>query len=215
MTKTFFRKRMRQVKRWGRKHKSTIGLGVLAGALVVGSYVFAANQRKVVDPATYANLLNLIARVESRGNYNAYFGNASNQEIIFTNMTIAEVQQWQQDYVAGGSPSSAVGRYQIIRSTLGSLIDELQLDVGQKFDQPMQDKMAMALLERRGAEAYVNDEISQKEFAANLAKEWAALPRVIGEDPSASFYAGDGLNASLVGVDEVLGAIDPISARAI
>lgn len=213
MATTFFTKKWRLIQRWGRKHESTLLVGVLLCVAIIGAYSYVVSQRKTVDPITYTNLLNLIARVESRNNYNAYFGNANNNDIDFTGMTIDEVQRWQQQYVAEGSPSSAVGRYQIISSTLNGLVEELRLDTTRHFDQSMQDRLAIALLERRGAEAYVNDELSQKEFAANLAKEWAALPRVIGEHPSTSYYAGDGLNASLVGVDEVLGAIEPISAK--
>ena len=123
-------------------------------------------------------------------------------------MTLSEVQQWQKDYVRQGSPSSAVGRYQIIDTTLTEVTRELRLSPDQLFDKSMQDSIAMALLERRGSIGYVNNEISQQEFAANLAKEWASLPRVIGNNPEASFYEGDGLNHSLVSADAVLEAID-------
>jgi len=184
---------------------------VIVGALGYASYM--QTRRLTVDPATYAPLLQLIARVESRGNYNAYFGNADNDSIDFTKMSISDVMKWQADYVAQGNPSNAVGKYQIISKTLSGLVDQLDIDTSRKFDQAMQDTMAIALLERRGAEEYVNGGITREQFAANLAQEWAALPRVIGPNPGDSYYASDGLNKSLVGVDEVLRAIEPIRPK--
>lgn len=186
--------------------------GVLLLISVVTYAAYMNNQQLRVNPATYQPLLQLIGRVESNNNYNAYFGNASNSTTVFTDMTIGEVLKWQQERVRQGSPSSAVGRYQIISTTLEGLVRELDLEKSRKFDPATQDQMAIALLERRGAEKYVGGKLSNKQFAANLAKEWAALPKTLGSNPSASYYDGDGLNASRVEVDEVLKAIEPISA---
>lgn len=170
-------------------------------------------RRLSVDPSTYASLMGLIGKVESNNNYNAYFGNSENQKIKFTDMTLGEVMQWQADFVASGSPSSAVGRYQIISTTLTGLVEELKIDLKQNFDQRTQDRMAIVLFERRGSIAYVNNELSSEEFAANLAKEWAALPRVVGDNPKTSYYAGDGLNISQTNPDKVLEAVKEIVAK--
>ncbi|MBC7512359.1 transglycosylase SLT domain-containing protein [Candidatus Saccharibacteria bacterium] len=205
----------RRIRSFQRRHKNVpfrrifIAVLLFASAFIYAEYM--GNQRLSANPDSYKPLLNLIASVESSGNYNAHFGNARNDSVKFTDMTIAEVQQWQQDFVGKGSPSSAVGRYQIISTTLDGLIDELAIEPSQKFDPPTQDKMAIALLERRGAGAYVNKELSSEEFAANLAKEWAALPKVIGDNPEQSYYAGDGLNKSHVKPKKVLDAIEPIT----
>lgn len=208
------RKRLRS---FGRRSESTVfRLFAVLALLFVGLFAYAGymdTKRLSANPETYKPLLNLIASVESSGNYNAHFGNARNNSVKFTDMSVAEVLQWQKEFVAKGSPSSAVGRYQIINTTLVSLVDELNIDPAQKFDPPTQDKMAIALLERRGAEAYVNKELSDKEFAANLAKEWAALPKVVGKNPEQSYYAGDGLNKSHVEPKKVLKAIEPIEGR--
>ncbi len=158
-------------------------------------------------------LLDLIAQAESRGNYNAYFGNASNTEVKFTEMSVAEVLDWQKAFVAQGNPSSAVGRYQIISTTLAGLVQELDLQGSEMFDEAMQDRLALALLERRGVVAYINGRIDAKQFAAELAKEWAGLPRILGDAPEKSYYAGDGLNTALVGADEVLRVVGVIAAR--
>lgn len=210
----FIRKRIRRLKR--RLHSKRFILLACAAILFVGAVGYAMymnNRRLTVDPVTYQPLLQLIARAESKDNYNAYFGNAGNSSVKFTDMSLGQVMQWQANYVRQGSPSSAVGRYQIMNTTLTGLVEQLGIDKNEKFDQPMQDKLAIALLERRGSEDYVNKQLSRNEFAANLSKEWAALPKVIGENPSASYYAGDGLNKSLVSVDDVQKAIEPISAK--
>lgn len=207
------RKKLRQIKRWIRTYPSRFAYILLLSVAILGYASYMENQKLSVNPASYKPLLNLIAKAESNGNYNAYFGNASNTEIDFTAMSIAEVMNWQTSYVQQGSPSSAVGKYQIISPTLAGLVDELAIDTTQPFDEPTQDKLAMTLLERRGSISYVNRELDREQFAANLAKEWAALPKVLGDHPDQSYYAGDGLNKSSVKVDEVLKAIDPISAK--
>ncbi len=188
-------------------------VGVLCLVAVVAYAAYMNDRRLSVNPATYQPLLHLIGQAESNNNYNAYFGNASNATTRFTDMTLDEVLKWQQQHIKQGSLSSAVGRYQIVSNTLKGLIDELGLELNRKFDPPTQDQMAIALLERRGAEQYVNQELTDKQFAANLAQEWAALPKTVGDNPSASYYDGDGLNASRVKVGEVLQAIKPISAQ--
>lgn len=186
---------------------------VLACTSAIGYAMYIENRRLTVDPKTYASLLHVIGKAESDNNYNAYFGNSRNKSVHFTNMTIAEVLKWQAEYVAQGNPSSAVGRYQIINTTLSGLVQQLGLSTDQKFDQPTQDMLAITLLERRGAENYINAELTRDQFAANLAKEWAGLPKIIGENPGESYYAGDGLNRSRVSVDEVQKAIEPIRAN--
>lgn len=171
------------------------------------------NRRLTVDPATYAPLLHIVGKAESKNNYNAYFGNPGNKSIKFTDMSIAEVLKWQAEFVKQGNLSSAVGRYQIINTTLLGLVERLGIDQRQKFNEATQDRLAIALLERRGSEEYINESLTREEFAANLAKEWAGLPRAIGDRPGDSYYAGDGINKALVQVDEVLNAIARIRPR--
>jgi muramidase (phage lysozyme) len=205
------KKQVRSFKRWRKNNAfklTTLVVLSLAGLFAYAGYM--ADQRLAVNPESYKPLLSLIANAESNGNYNAYFGNTRNSEVDFTSMSIADVMKWQKDYVAQGSPSSAVGRYQIISGTLDGLVRELDIRPTQKFDEPTQDAMAIALLERRGSVEYVNEELTREQFAANLAKEWAALPKVVGDNPEQSYYAGDGLNKSRVAPDTVLQAIDPI-----
>lgn len=182
-----------------------------ASVFVIGLIVYAgfmSRQDKPINPAAFKPLLNLIAEGESNDNYNAYFGNPQNQEVDFTSMTIDEVIRWQNDFVRQGSPSSAVGRYQIINKTLVGLVEQLDVDTSQKFDEDLQDRLAITLLERRGAKDFVNGRISREEFASNLSKEWAALPKVLGDNPRKSYYSADGLNQSRIAVNDLLKVIE-------
>ena len=162
---------------------------------------------KTIAPTAYTPLLDVVAEGESRGNYNAHFSNAANQELKFTDMTISDVLEWQKKYVEAGNPSSAVGRYQIIRPTLLGLVKQLDLNLNDRFDESMQNRLAIALMERRGSIDFAKDELTAESFAHELSKEWAALPKVLGESPENSYYAGDGLNRSLIDSKTSLAAI--------
>lgn len=198
-----------------KRKKNLRFLTILALVFVVMLlYVLSMNNKLfAVEKSSLQPLLTLIARAESDENYNAYYGNASNKSLKFTKMSLKEVKKWQAQYIKDGSPSSAVGRYQIIDTTLYGLTKELNIDDQQVFDKETQDRLAIALVERRGVEAYINNKLSDKEFAANLAKEWAGLPKVIGKNPNESYYASDGLNQSQVNVNAVLGAVRKIQPK--
>jgi conjugal transfer mating pair stabilization protein TraG len=181
----------------------TIAVMVLLAGLGAATIMYMQDSQKLYT----ADLLTTIAKVESKNNYNAYFGNAGNTSVRFTSMTVGEVLAWQQQFIEQGSPSSAVGRYQFIDSTLRGLVQQLKIDHTTKFDEALQDALAVALLERRGIREYANDKISREEFAHNLSKEWAALPRAIGDQPEQSYYANDGLNKAQLSVDEIYRSI--------
>ena len=185
---------------------------VLTGLVIAGAVMIESGPKKI-DPAAYAPLLNVIAEGESSGNYNAYYGHAANAAVRFTSMSVEDVLRWQEEYVRQGSVSSAVGRYQIVRPTLTKLVKEQHIEPSARFDEKLQDRMAIALLERRGSVAYVEENLSREQFAANLAQEWAALPRVTGTNPAESYYAGDGINASRISVDAVLDALDVLKKK--
>lgn len=208
--KRFYKKSWRKlVKKWQRNHKAKAVIYSMA-AVAITAFALLSQQpspKTIISPAAYQPLLDLIAKVESRDNYNAYFGSPNNTSVRFTSMTIAEVLDWQANYVSQGSPSNAVGKYQIIRPTLEGLVGELNLSPNTLFDQATQDKLAIKLIERRGSISYVNNQLNLNEFAANLAKEWAALPKTIGPNPQESYYASDGINRSLITIDEVFSAL--------
>ena len=206
-------KKLRKRLRRDSRRQKLLGFGLVLIIGLIGHNVYMANKRLTVDPKTYEPLLGLISQAESKGNYNAYFGNAGNQSVSFTEMSIGEVLDWQSDFVSSGSPSSAVGRYQFLNTTLVDLVNSLGIDKKALFDEAMQDRLAIALLERRGSEDFVNDDISKNRFAANLAMEWASLPKVIGDNPNHSYYQSDGVNKALVEPKRVFEAIDHVAAE--
>lgn len=204
--------RLLQSVRRKRNRKKVIGLAmvVISLAAIGNTYRYHVHN---IDTAAYRPLLSVIAQGESNGNYNAYFGNAANTNVRFTEMTLTQVLQWQTDYVRQGHKSSAVGKYQIIRPTLSGLIKQLELDPQTPFDEALQDRLAITLMERRGAQAFVDRKLSREQFTSNLAREWAALPKVIGPNQHESYYAGDGINAARISIDEVYSAITRLEAE--
>ncbi|ETW10875.1 hypothetical protein ATO8_19799 [Roseivivax marinus] len=128
-----------------------------------------------------------------------------------TEMTLDEVDAWQDANQRAGAESTAAGGYQIIRETLQGLRAELELDGSTLFNEETQERLARALFERAGLSRYEAGEISADELANNLAGTWAALPLPDGR----SVYAGDGLNAARVDRDTVLGVLggDPYAAQ--
>ena len=198
---------VRKIKKYFRR-SSTRRNVFFTGVILLSFVVFwSVMHQQTISPTAYAPLLDVIARGESKGNYNAYFGNTTNKDIQFTKMTVAEVLAWQDAFVKEGNPSSAVGRYQIIRPTLVGLVKQLKLKPDAYFDETLQDRLAIALMERRGSIDFISEEVSAENFAHELSKEWAALPKVIGDAPDSSYYAGDGLNRSLVDTTSSLNAV--------
>jgi hypothetical protein len=82
--------------------------------------------------------------------------------------------------------SSAVGRYQIVRTTLRKIRDALDLPGAALFDAEMQDRMACFLLGQRGIDKYLAGRLSEDTLLTNLSKEWASLPQPNGK----GYYGG-------------------------
>ena len=123
-----------------------------------------------------------------------------------TSMTIGEVLAWQ-DSIDKHYQSEAAGRYQIMEDTLRGLWAEAGMTLASRFDPAGQDRLATALLNRRGLTRYLAGALSTEDFANSLAKEWASLPVVSGPKKGRSYYAGDGLNRAGVDVAPFLTAV--------
>lgn len=148
-------------------------------------------------------LLDFIGKIESRNNYNVLVGGKTKSDPALTDMTVAQVQEFQSKMLGMGRESTAVGKYQIIRKTLAGLIEEGVVKPSDKFDAATQDKLAIALLERRGLRDYQSGKIKPNTFADNLAMEWASLPM----SNNRSYYADIGSNKSGVDRDAVMQVI--------
>lgn len=150
---------------------------------------------------TVGDILNYIGQKESRGNYNILVGGKTNPNL--TNMTVGEVLAFQRTMKASGHESSAVGKYQIIRSTLEGLVRAGYASLDDKFDARTQDNLGEGLLKQRGLNSFLSGKISSDRFADNLSMEWASLPYHTG----ASYYAGVGSNRALGGRKELMGIL--------
>lgn len=136
-------------------------------------------------------LLDMIAIFESWGNYNSIYWNANQSRLDFTSMTIWEVQNYQRQFVNSWQPSSAIGKYQFISSTLRATAESTWLWMDAEFSPENQDKMWLYLLKQRWLDSFMNWSMSVEEFQLNLSKEWASIPKDMS---GRSFYAWDWLN---------------------
>ena len=142
-----------------------------------------------------------------------------------TEMTIQEILDWQES-IDRFQLSEAVGRYQIMEDTLRGYNNDKTVGPGSPlskraglsnsalFSPENQDKLALALLNFRGLNKFLNGDITRDQFANNLASEWAALPLVIGPKKGFSKYDKDAAgNSARCTVGEVLEAIDKVGSR--
>jgi conjugal transfer mating pair stabilization protein TraG len=151
-------------------------------------------------------VLDLIAGAESRGNYNAWYGNARQNEVVLADLSLDQVRALQGDLVRANG-GSAIGRYQIIASTLDSLTGRLGLSGEERFTPALQDRLALQLAADAGMPAWLDGRLSDERFAENLARVWAGLP---SDGTGASYYAGLQGNRATVAWDDVLSALRDI-----
>jgi hypothetical protein len=140
------------------------------------------------------DLLNEIGKVESRGSYDATLGFGAYDPDWYkqgskklSDLSMDEIYRLQTDILKNprnSFNSSAVGKYQIVRSTLfgkkgtpsspepGSIAAILGLKPSDKFTPEVQEDIGMALLKRRGLDDFVLGSLPEANFMANLQKEW-------------------------------------------
>jgi muramidase (phage lysozyme) len=149
-------------------------------------------------------LLEKIGEIESTRGYDFEYGD---KPIDLSNMTLKDVLAHQRKRSKAGALSTAIGRYQIKHSTLKSIVDRNPKDfpMSRKMDNETQDAMANILLDRRGMKEYESGDIDNETFADSLSKEWASLPNPA---TGKSYYDKDGLNKSLIPMDEFYGALE-------
>ena len=136
-------------------------------------------------------VLDMISEHESAGNYNAVIGDVHASDDL-GKYSVAGIYDLQAALLHEGRPSSAVGRYQIVRATLKNLQGILALDDAALFTPALQDRLAVQLMVGRGYRYWWRGQMNDVAFAHGLSCEWASLP-----DPSAggkSHYDGVGPN---------------------
>jgi len=157
----------------------------------------------VIDLWRASAVLDLVAGPESRGNYNAWYREAHQQEVQLADLTIGEVRALQARLVRRNG-GSAVGRYQIIDDTLDGLIARMGLSGRERFTPALQDRMAMHLAREAGLDTWLTGALSDERFAARLARVWAGLP---GNHQGRSVYAGIQGNRAAIGWHTLVAAL--------
>lgn len=166
-------------------------------------------------PRPAALLLDFIASKEAPHGYDTIYGNNQNKlSKQITKMTLDELRQNQAQFTKKYG-SSASGRYQFMRATLGDLKKALNMSGQEIFSPDLQDRLAYRLLIKRGYARYMSGSIDRTQFGKNIAMEWASFPVLKATKGSErtvkrgqSYYAGDGLNKSLVSAGEVETVLD-------
>lgn len=95
-----------------------------------------------------------------------------------TQMTLREIAIWVK--ATPGKPH-AIGRYQIIPSTMKMLIRRSGFAPQTRFSPQVQDAFADILLADAGLQKFLKGRISRKRFMNNLARIWAGLPTSNGK----------------------------------
>ena len=137
---------------------------------------FSYDRARAAVGKSNQTLLDIIGRGESGGNYNALvYGKGGAQvptSANLTGMTIAQVQEYQKGMIARGHASTAVGKYQMIASTLAEQVKKLGLDPNTTmFDEKTQDRLAQQLINQAGV-----GRLDTATVMRNLAGTWASLP---------------------------------------
>ena len=151
-------------------------------------------------------LLELIAAYESvGGSYDSIYPGSTKPGL--SQMTIAEADAWQAS-TAGQRGSAAAGRYQFMY--IKDQAAAAGIGPNELFSPENQDKMAIALIEKKRGVTLDMVKNDPDEAMIRLGMEWAALPMpktMKGHrgmvNAGQSYYAGDGKNAAHVSVAEV------------
>ena len=156
--------------------------------------------------ASDGTLKGKIRSLESGGDYGStfkkYLDGFDRKDEDITKMSIADVVQYQKDYLAHqtamGIPvdqqSAAVGAYQMLYPDKAA--KELGIDMSAKFDQATQDKLAEYYLNVAGQQAFQRGEISAGEYNDRLAGQFASIRKMSG----GGVYDNDGINRAYGGV---------------
>jgi conjugal transfer mating pair stabilization protein TraG len=163
-------------------------------------------KRRVKQPSVSGGqlgaILDLIAGPESAGNYNAVYSKA-NSDVDLSKMSLGEIKEYQKTLLKQNG-GSAIGRYQFIPKTLQAVQKRMGLDDSTPFTPELQDQMATELLKDAGYEKFTAGGLPEEQFANNLSKIWAGLPK---DASGKSYYDGVAGNKAHVPYEDVLEAL--------
>ncbi|QEP30415.1 glycoside hydrolase family 104 protein [Pukyongiella litopenaei] len=151
------------------------------------------NRFRLPEGSKLDRLYALIALAESpRAGYDAVHGSARRRPPAKpTALTLGQIKRWIR---ATPGQHHAIGRFQIIPSTLVALQRRLSLPDGTRFDRATQDRMAALLLADAGYDDVIGGRLPLAGFMDRLAHIWAGLPLASGK----SAYHGHAGNRATI-----------------
>jgi muramidase (phage lysozyme) len=173
------------------RSKSLLVYAMIALSVIVipvtGTFVSVSANAVSASCRGTTEILNLIGNTEGTDRGRGYneslaYGSFTNGPVDLVTMSLDEIDILQTrmlNHPKNSMNSSALGRYQILRTTLRSLRRELGLEGDELFDVEMQDRLGIALLDRRGYSQWKAGRMSDRTFQANLSLEWASLTNPI------------------------------------
>jgi len=182
----------------------TIEDAIVDGATRTASAVSDDRTRKA------SPVLDLLGHTEGTDKGRGYnetlgYGRYTGGDVDLVNMTLGEIDTLQTRMLVHPDnrlQSSALGRYQIVRTTLRGLKKNLGLSDDEKFTPELQDRLAMELLRTRGYDKWLAGKMSNEAFMNSIAKEWASLPT----DQGRSYYG----QRTVASSRDVLSAFDNV-----
>ncbi len=171
----------------------------------------AANPAAPDKYHVYRPMLDLIGLTEGTDRKRGYnetlgYGTYTGGNVNLVAMTLREIDALQTKMLkhpANRFNSSALGRYQIVRTTLRTIRKTLGLPTSALFDAAMQDRCACYLLGLRGIDKYLAGRLAEDTLIDNLAREWASLPTTYGKGA----YAGQNAAVTPTRVRQVLAVV--------
>ena len=181
--------------------------------ITVNAASYPSNKKVVFKPSItnskgngkYVKFLSRVGGVESGpAGYNSVCGNKVKVNVV--NMSVNEAIQFSKTEWKG-KKANVLGAYQFKDDTLVYLKTALNLTGNEKMTVQLQDKMAIALLNRRGLQEYLSGKITKDKLMDELAKEWASLPLKNGK----SFHSKNGINKALISREELSQLVDSLT----
>lgn len=162
----------------------------------------------------------LLASVESRGDYSAYNRTKGGLKAFFkTNLTAMRISEIKEKQSKEKREMFAVGRYQIIPLTLNEAIKFLKIDEEELFSPEIQDRIFdeyLIRVKRPEIIAYLEGSGDIEDAIYGWAKEFASAGvragRKISQNRIAkggeSYYSGDGLNKAHLTPEQMVLALE-------
>ncbi len=154
------------------------------------------------------DLLGLSEGTDKKRGYNETlaYGAYTDGDRNLVAMTLDQIEQLQTKMLQHPKNylnSSALGRYQIVRTTLRKLKASLKLGGAMLFDKALQDRLGVELMRGRGIDIWLAGDMSEDALINALAKEWASLPTTSGF----GHYDGQRASVSVTRVRQTLAEI--------